>query len=82
MYSFKTVEHENKKRKGIKKSVVKKNIQHENCKQTQFDQQQTPLQMKTNRSSYSSNRVGLIPKTTGNRKRDGAWGCARGINTT
>ena len=24
----------------------------------------------------------LIPKTIGNRKRDGAWGCARGINTT
>ena len=24
----------------------------------------------------------LIPKTIGNRKRDCAWGCARGINTT
>ena len=24
----------------------------------------------------------LIPKTIGNRKRDWAWGCARGINTT
>ena len=24
----------------------------------------------------------LIPKTIGNRKRDRAWGCARGINTT
>ena len=27
-------------------------------------------------------RKGLIPKTIGNRKRDCAWGCARGINTT
>ena len=26
--------------------------------------------------------VDLIPKTIGNRKRDCAWGCARGINTT
>ena len=26
--------------------------------------------------------IKLIPKTIGNRKRDCAWGCARGINTT
>ena len=26
--------------------------------------------------------IKLIPKTIGNRKRDSAWGCARGINTT
>ena len=26
--------------------------------------------------------IKLIPKTIGNRKRDFAWGCARGINTT
>ena len=26
--------------------------------------------------------IELIPKTIGNRKRDCAWGCARGINTT
>ena len=27
-------------------------------------------------------KMNLIPKTIGNRKRDCAWGCARGINTT
>ena len=26
--------------------------------------------------------IKLIPKTIGNRKRDGVWGCAQGINTT
>ena len=26
--------------------------------------------------------IKLMPKTIGNRKRDCAWGCARGINTT
>ena len=30
----------------------------------------------------SKNLIKLIPKTNGNRKRDGAWGCARRINTT
>ena len=38
------------------------------------------------RSSFSPKKskkwIKLIPKTTGNRKRDGAWGCAWGINTT
>ena len=38
------------------------------------------------RSSFSSkkskNWIKLIPKTIGNRKRDCAWGCAWGINTT
>ena len=29
-----------------------------------------------------TNSLKLIPKTIGNRKRDCAWGCARGINTT
>ena len=38
------------------------------------------------RSSFSSKKskkwIKLIPKTIGNRKRDCAWGCAWGINTT
>ena len=38
------------------------------------------------RSSLSSKKskkwIKLIPKTIGNRKRDCAWGCAGGINTT
>ena len=34
-------------------------------------------------SFFSSKKsIKLIPKTNGNRKRDCAWGCARGINTT
>ena len=34
-------------------------------------------------SFFSSKKwIKLIPKTIGNRKRDRAWGCARGINTT
>ena len=34
-------------------------------------------------SFFSSKKwIKLIPKTIGNRKRDCAWGCARGINTT
>ena len=34
-------------------------------------------------SSFSSKKwIKLIPKTIGNRKRDCAWGCAWGINTT
>ena len=32
---------------------------------------------------FSSKKwIKLIPKTIGNRKRDCAWGCSRGINTT
>ena len=30
----------------------------------------------------SASALPIIPKTIGNRKRDCAWGCARGINTT
>ena len=33
-------------------------------------------------SSHRKKWIKLIPKTIGNRKRDCAWGCARGINTT
>ena len=34
-------------------------------------------------SFFSSTKwIKLIPKTIGNRKRDCAWGCARGIDTT
>ena len=34
-------------------------------------------------SFFSSKKwIKLIPKTIGNRKRDCAWGCARGIDTT
>ena len=33
-------------------------------------------------SSQRKNWIKLIPKTIENRKRDCAWGCARGINTT
>ena len=34
-------------------------------------------------SFFSSKKlIKLTPKTIGNRKRDCAWGCARGINTT
>ena len=32
--------------------------------------------------SSSKQWIKLIPKTIGNRKRDCAWGCARGIDTT
>ena len=37
---------------------------------------------KVARGFYSQASIRLIPKTIGNRKRDCAWGCAWGINTT
>ena len=33
-------------------------------------------------NSRNTETLKIIPKTIGNRKRDCAWGCARGINTT
>ena len=35
-----------------------------------------------NALSHCHAMIVIIPKTIGNRKRDCAWGCARGINTT
>ena len=49
-------------------------------------QQSTRSNFRLHRSSFSSKKskkwIKLIPKTIGNRKRDCAWGCAWGINTT
>ena len=49
-------------------------------------QQSTRSNFRLHRSSFSSKKIEkwikLIPKTIGNRKRDCAWGCAWGINTT
>ena len=41
----------------------------------------TGFQLKESNANGLS-RIILIPKTIGSRKRDCAWGCARGINTT
>ena len=44
------------------------------------------IEFRLHRCSFSSKKskkwIKLIPKTIGNRKRDCAWGCAWGINTT
>ena len=51
--------------KGIKKNIIKKNITHENYKQTLFENKQICHQMKTIRSqnhelgSYEINKVSL-----------------------
>ena len=49
-------------------------------------QQTIRSNFRLHRSSFSSKNskkwIKLIPKTIGNRKRDCAWGCAWGINTT
>ena len=49
-------------------------------------QQSKRSNFRLHRSSLSSKKskkwIKLIPKTIGNRKRDCAWGCAWGINTT
>ena len=49
-------------------------------------QQSERSNFRLHRSSLSSKKskkwIKLIPKTIGNRKRDCAWGCAWGINTT
>ena len=49
-------------------------------------QQSTRSNFRLQRSPFSSKKskkwIKLIPKTIGNRKRDCAWGCAWGINTT
>ena len=49
-------------------------------------QQSKRSSFRLHRSSFSSKKskkwIKLIPKTIGNRKRDCAWGCAWGINTT
>ena len=49
-------------------------------------QQSTRSNFRLHCSSFSSKKskkwIKLIPKTIGNRKRDCAWGCAWGINTT
>ena len=44
---------------------------------------ETPIEFPAAPSFFSSKKwIKLIPTTIGNRKRDCAWGCARGINTT
>ena len=41
------------------------------------------IEFQAAQSFFSSKKwIKIIPKTIGNRKRDCAWGCARGINTT
>ena len=49
-------------------------------------QQSKQSNFRLHRSSFSPTKskkwIKLIPKTIGNRKRDCAWGCAWGINTT
>ena len=49
-------------------------------------QQSKRSNFRLHRSSFSPKKskkwIKLIPKTIGNRKRDCAWGCAWGINTT
>ena len=49
-------------------------------------QQSTRSNFRLHRSSFSSKKskkwIKLLPKTIGNRKRDCAWGCDWGINTT
>ena len=49
-------------------------------------QQSKRSNFRLHRSSFSSKKskkwIKLIPKTIGKRKRDCAWGCAWGINTT
>ena len=49
-------------------------------------QQSKQSNFRLHRSSFSPKKskkwIKLIPKTIGNRKRDCAWGCAWGINTT
>ena len=66
MYSYiKNNKKGGKKAKGIKKNVIKKDIQHENYKETLFNNEQMHHKMKTIRSqnhklsSYEINKVSL-----------------------
>ena len=65
MYSILTEEFESKKAKGIKKSVVKNKIKHQNYKETLLNSTSKMVNMKTIRSdhhnlkSYKLNKIGL-----------------------
>ena len=65
MYSIKTQKYESKKAKGIKKSVVKKDIKHENYRDVLLNAKQEFARMNTIRisahklASFTINKIGL-----------------------
>ena len=65
MYSILTEQYESKKAKGVKKAVVKRDIRHENYKDTLFNGTEMHTSMNTIRSNYhivkslKLNKIGL-----------------------